>query len=151
MTQEDLQHRLHELARAAPQNVSGVVVERLRIAFGARLKQERQFHKQPAKLAALALIAVSLYLIWMNVAHRQGSAHHTGATAQERQMPDFIALPYAQSDVPLEQPVIVRVQIPVSELGAIGVRFASMSGGERINADLLVGQDGVARAVRLVQ
>ena len=72
-------------------------------------------------------------------------------TAPVRQRSEFIALPYAQSEVPLEQPVIVRVHIPVSELGVMGVPFAPATGGERIKADLLVGQDGVARAVRLVQ
>jgi len=85
------------------------------------------------------------------VIDRKDSRHLTAGIAQEPRLPYFIALPYSQSEVPLEQPVIVRVRIPVSELGAMGVRSASMSAGESVNADLLVGQDGVARAVRLVQ
>jgi hypothetical protein len=67
------------------------------------------------------------------------------------QRSEFIALPYAQSEVPLEQPVIVRVQIPVSELSGMGMPFASVTARENVDADLLVGQDGVARGVRLVE
>jgi hypothetical protein len=50
----------------------------------------------------------------------------------------------------MEQPVIVRVQIPASQLGGMGIPFAHVAAEEKVNADLLVGQDGIARAVRLV-
>jgi hypothetical protein len=60
-------------------------------------------------------------------------------------------LPYAQSDVPMEQAVIVRIKISASELGAIGMPLSGVPRGGNVSADLLVGQDGVARAVRLVE
>ncbi|HLH05581.1 MAG TPA: hypothetical protein VKX25_22625 [Bryobacteraceae bacterium] len=49
----------------------------------------------------------------------------------------FVPLPYGQSDVPLESGVIVRVRLQ-SDAGPV-------------DADLLVGQDGMARAVRFDQ
>jgi hypothetical protein len=69
---------------------------------------------------------------------------------------EFVALPYSQSGVPLENPVIVHMTLGRSELGALGVSAAvvnarEIGGTEKIHADLLVGQDGVARAVRFVQ
>jgi len=70
----------------------------------------------------------------------ESSANTTGA---------FVALPYGQSDVPLEQAVIVRVKLQPSEWSALGVPIASLR-ANAISADLLIGQDGVARAVRLV-
>jgi hypothetical protein len=63
----------------------------------------------------------------------------------------FIALPYAQSGVPLEEAVIVRVNLQPSEWGSLGVPGPLPHTNGKISADLLVGQDGVARAVRLVQ
>jgi hypothetical protein len=63
----------------------------------------------------------------------------------------FITLPYGQSGVPLEQPVIVRIDIPVSQLGAIGAPVNPRTAKGMVTADLLIGQDGVARAVRFVE
>jgi DNA-directed RNA polymerase specialized sigma24 family protein len=45
---------------------------------------------------------------------------------------------------------LVRVQIPASQLGGMGIPLAHVAAEEKVNADLLVGQDGIARAVRLV-
>ena len=49
----------------------------------------------------------------------------------------FVPLPYGQGDVPLEHVVIVRVNFP--------------SRDGNLQADLLIGQDGMARAVRWIQ
>lgn len=61
----------------------------------------------------------------------------------------FVALPYAQSEVPLEEAVIIRVDLTPSAWGALNVRPSPKTGGG-IRADLLIGQDGVARAVRVI-
>ncbi len=63
----------------------------------------------------------------------------------------FVALPYAQSDVPLEQAVVIRVDLQPANLEAFGLPAALLPGRNRIQADLLIGQDGIARAVRLAQ
>ena len=63
--------------------------------------------------------------------------------------PGFFALPYAQSDVPLEHAVVVRVNMPPSEASALGMPF-DPGARKEISADLLIGQDGMARAVRFV-
>jgi hypothetical protein len=152
MTEEDqLEDRLRQLARVVPQTAGPAVEERLRRAFRARRNEQAPVWKYVAKLAASAVIGAGLYLGWTYWAHRRGLDQQMAAIAPVQQRPVFIALPYAQSDVPLEQPVIVRVQIPVSQLGGMGMPFAPMTATGRINADLLVGQDGVARAVRLVE
>ena len=149
--EERLRERFRRLARAVPQNASPAVEEGLRVAFRARLNQRPRVWNHVAKVAALAVIAIGLYVAWANWAHRRALEQQAAAIAPEHQRSEFIALPYAQSEVPLEQPVIVRVQIPVSELSGMGMPFASGTAREEVNADLLVGQDGVARAVRLVE
>ena len=152
MTDEDeLQNRFRELANAVPQKASPVVEERLRVEFRTRLNHRRRFTDRVAQAAAVAGVAAGLYLVWSDLASRRGTDQQTTEISRERQRSDFVALPYAQSEVPLEGPVIVRVQIPVSELSAMGLAFAPATAQERVDAELLVGQDGVARAVRLAQ
>ncbi len=152
MTEEEqLQERFRSLARTVQQKASPAVEERLRVAFRARLKEKRRVWNHMAKVAALAVIGTSLYVAWADWTHRRSPEQKAAVTAPMRQRSEFIALPYGQSEVPLEQPVIVRVQIPVSELGEMGMPFAPTMGEEKVDADLLVGQDGIARAVRLAE
>jgi hypothetical protein len=152
MTGEDrLQERFRELARVVPQNASPAVEEGLRAAFRVRVNQKAWLWGYVARVAASTVLGAGLYMVWSQWTHRKGSDQQTAAIAPARQRSEFIALPYAQSEVPLEQAVIVRVQIPVSELGVMGMRLPHAVAGERVNADLLVGQDGIARGVRLVE
>jgi len=152
MTEKDRLHdRFRKLARAVPQNASPAVEARLRAAFRVRVNQKARLWGYVARVAASAVLGAGLYLVWSQWTHRRGSEQQAAAIAPARERSEFIALPYAQSEVPLEQPVIVRVQIPVSELGLMGMPLAHATAGERVNADLLVGQDGIARGVRLVE
>lgn len=148
MTEEEqLRDRLGMLARAVPQHASPDLEDQLRAAFRIRVNQRRW--KYVARVAAAAVIAAGLYLAW---AHMRGPDQETAVVSPVHYRSGFIALPYAQSEVPLEQGVIVRVQIPVSELGVTGIPVApTESIKEKVSADLLVGQDGIARAVRLVE
>ena len=47
--------------------------------------------------------------------------------------------------------MVVRVQLPMSSLRLMGLLVSEESSAERIEADVLVGQDGLARGVRFVQ
>jgi hypothetical protein len=143
---DDIRDCLRALAEALPQDASPAVEQRLLSGF-----RERQENKRArtflAGMAAAAAMAAGLYLmLWRSQSHTPSVA-----ATEDDQTFGFIALPYAQSGVPLEQPVIVRVNIAVSELDAMGAPFTPTGGKERVRADLLVGQDGVARAVRLVE
>jgi hypothetical protein len=62
----------------------------------------------------------------------------------------FIALTYNHSDAS-EGGLVVRVNVPRSTLTAMGLPAnAGGNGSEQVKADLLVGDDGVAKAVRFV-
>jgi hypothetical protein len=63
---------------------------------------------------------------------------------------EFVAIPGTAGLPPLESATIVRMALPVSSLPVYGVDV--VPGGTRaaIEADLLVAQDGQARAIRLV-
>ena len=63
----------------------------------------------------------------------------------------FYALPSASELPPVENAMVVRVQLPISSLRLMGLPVSEESSAENIQADVLVGQDGLARGVRFVQ
>jgi hypothetical protein len=142
----DVRHLLRALAKAVPQEASPSAERYLLVRFRERRNQRKRWTYLAAIAASLA-IGFALYVArW----HHQSATVSVSPTGGD-QTSGFITLPYAQSGVPLEQAVIVRVNIPVSELGIIGVPFTPTSPNESIPAELLIGQDGVARAVRFVE
>jgi hypothetical protein len=62
---------------------------------------------------------------------------------------DYLPLPY--SDVPLESGVIVRLEVPRSALVSFGLAPADAEVSGTVQADVLVGEDGLARAVRFIR
>ena len=71
---------------------------------------------------------------------------------QARYEGDFYALSYAGDPSETERGGrIVRVDIPRSTLFAMGVNIPLENEAETVKADLLVGNDGVTRAIRVVR
>jgi hypothetical protein len=64
---------------------------------------------------------------------------------------EFIAIPGSAGLPPLESATIVRTELPVSVLPIYGVDIVPAAARPAVEADLLVGQDGQARAIRLVR
>ena len=62
---------------------------------------------------------------------------------------DFVLVPGASALPPLESGTLVRMDVPVSMLPSLGLTPPAGSGAV-VRADLIVGQDGLTRAVRLV-
>ncbi|HEX8294403.1 MAG TPA: hypothetical protein VF570_21790 [Pyrinomonadaceae bacterium] len=77
-------------------------------------------------------------------------AYAADARAQEVAT-EFIPLvqggPYAQA----EEGHLVRVELPRSALASFGLPVNAESQGGRVKADVLMGEDGVARAIRFVR
>ena len=63
----------------------------------------------------------------------------------------FYPLAVAAGLSPLEYGTLVRVELPRSALRVVGLPVNEDRLSERINADVLLGQDGLARAVRFIQ
>lgn len=61
----------------------------------------------------------------------------------------FVALPGATALPDFESGQIVRVAVPVAELPAYGLELIPHAGIDAVSVDVLVGQDGLARAMRL--
>ncbi len=61
----------------------------------------------------------------------------------------FVELPWTAGLPAFESGEIVRMEVPVASLPAYGIDISS--GADRpVEADILIGQDGLARAIRLV-
>ena len=63
----------------------------------------------------------------------------------------FVALPGAAGLPDFESGQIIRMEIPLTSLPTYGIEILPDAQGSPVKADLLVGQDGQARAIRLVQ
>jgi hypothetical protein len=152
----DLREALSRLARSSPRS-AGASTE-LRVLTAFRAQRRRSQLRRAWWIGAAACLALSAGSFWVGRATR---APHllpvTAPVALGGSMEGFVALPYGQSDVPLEQAIVVRVHVGRSELGRLGLVTVPAGKDEargakdqKIDADLLVGQDGMARAVRLV-
>ncbi len=64
---------------------------------------------------------------------------------------DFVPVPYGEGLSADDSGLVVRVSMTRSALGSLGYPVDEMNGGDMIQADLVVGEDGWPRAVRLVQ
>lgn len=62
---------------------------------------------------------------------------------------DFIAWPGAAALPAFESGQLLRTELPASVLPLLGITAAHVSPDGRVAADLLIGQDGMVRAVRL--
>jgi hypothetical protein len=79
------------------------------------------------------------------------SAVQESAQADDDSMDDFYRLPDTDYLPPMESAMVVRVQLPVSSLRLMGLPVSEEQAGDSVQADVLLGQDGLARGVRLVE
>jgi hypothetical protein len=143
MDERELLNDLRELARGGPRQASAAVEARLRAEY--RTEHKRVNTKWIALAAAALLVSLSGFYLGRRTAQPVADAESYKA------LEGFVALPYAQSGVPLEDAVVMRVNIKESELESMGIPTVARTPGRRVKADLLVGQDGMARAIRLVE
>lgn len=68
------------------------------------------------------------------------------ASSQPAPEQEFIKIPYAPPFTPYDEAYVVRVNMPGSSVRRMGVPVVM----DRVQADLVVGNDGLARAIRVV-
>jgi hypothetical protein len=106
-----------------------------RFARHAALRRFRWWFSAAALAASLAIAAVAL--------HRPVPAPRIAGEP-------FVEIPYIAPLAPYERTNIVRMDVPVSALIAAGFKVHAVDTGAAFTADVLFGQDGRARAFRLV-
>lgn len=109
-------------------------------------------------MAAFAAVpsrrARSPFLAWavLSVATMAATAvllYH-GTPAAPAQEAPFVQVPYVAPPAPYERTEVLREIVPISELIAAGFDIHVPDAGSSLMADVLVGQDGRALAVRLL-
>jgi hypothetical protein len=141
------------LRRLADQKVPALNATRLNSLMAA--VGRRRGRSRPATIAVgLSVAASILIVVSLSVGVTREAPPHSSETAAALTQPGtpetgFVVLPGAAALPRLESGRVIRIEIPESELSAVGLWRAARGGA--IQADVLVGQDGLARAVRLVQ
>jgi hypothetical protein len=117
-------------------------VESAVLAEFDRLKRRRRGRNW---IAAAGAIAASVAGMWV-VEHRPAAP----PSVQVQDEQPFVPIPYVLPPAPYERVEVVRMKLPVAALIAAGFRMQTADLGAEAEADVIVGQDGRARAVRLI-
>lgn len=83
-------------------------------------------------------------------AKRAGASRARPSMPQSARSVEFMAIPGAAGLPALEGATIVRTELSISALPTYGITISPDARRSAVEADLLVGQDGQARAIRLV-
>jgi hypothetical protein len=117
-------------------------------AFDAHWAQPRQKSSRWSLGTAAALAAAIVVLNWLAVANTPIADSVPAEPVFD--MTGFVPWPGAEAWPRFESGSLVRIDLPVSALAALGLPVPS-STVSVVQADIVVGQDGFARAVRVVQ
>ena len=123
---------------------------RLLAAFSAHhAPSARSRSLAPAWLAAAAAVLIAAGTgAWM--AAVLSTTRPESVDKRDDALAGFVALPLAVGLPQFESGTIVRVDLPVAALPAYGVELVTDPLRSRVQADVLVGQDGQPRAIRFV-
>jgi hypothetical protein len=91
-----------------------------------------------AGLWAAATVLVAFVLVW------------TSAPPPRVEEP-FVSIPYVVPAASYERTQVIRMDVPAAALRSAGLRMQLTDAGASVRADVLVGQDGRALAVRLLE
>jgi hypothetical protein len=147
-----LSRDLRALADADRSEAPSDLRARLLIEFRRRSARKRRMAWLPA-VGIGAIAAALLVFVWMP---KQSTAvpnpldQPVLQTAEDTDA-DFYPLPDAEGLPPIENATVVRVQMPLTSLELMGVAVNDVGAADPVQADILLGQDGLARGVRLVQ
>lgn len=117
-------------------------------AFDAHWAHGRPVSARRSWIAAAALTAVVVALNWAVASNRPDPD-----PVQDDEVTDlegFVPWPGTEGWPPLESGSLVRVDLPVTALPTLGLTPPA-SPATVVQADIVIGQDGFARAVRFVQ
>lgn len=134
----------------APERLEGVLLTAFRRTRPAQpvRRTAPQWRAWASALAAgVAVLAVAVGLQPWNPARSGAPA----AVEQNEVATEYFPLDYGTDLSALEGAPVVRVELPRTVAASFGLPINPERAAEPVKADLLVGWDGVARAVRFVQ
>lgn len=155
--EQELLNGLRALASDSPREAPAYIEHRLLAEFRRRSEVRRRNIRWTIGGSGAIAAAIAVVL-WMQPSANKNSpliaqADATQTISQEADpdQEEFYPLPDSEALPPVEYATVVRVQMQMSSLRLIGFPINEDRAAERIQADVLLGQDGLARGVRLVQ
>lgn len=145
---QELLEGLRALAADGPREAPGRVEERLKSEFRRQNRRRKLMTWVPA-FSVAAAAGIALFL-WIH-SERPVPVSVAVQPVAEEETDEFYPLPEAEALPAVENAMVVRVQLPVSSLQLMGVPVSEERADTSVQADLLLGQDGLARGVRLAQ
>jgi len=150
-----LDDAMNRLAAEHEQDNAPFAIEQAVFAEFDRVKGRKRSRIWFAAAGAIAASVVGLWMAgaWMKQ-HRPVKQPATPPAAEaqvdaEAEQP-FVPIPYVLPPAPYERVEVVRMMVPVAELIAAGFQMQTSDQGAEAEADVMVGQDGRPRAVRLI-
>jgi hypothetical protein len=129
------------LARAAGENTAAAVPEGVEAHVFSELRAKLAPRRSWRPLAAAALAATLAAGVF--VARAPSPPVHTAAEP-------FLEIPFVAPLAPYERAEVQRMDVPVAALMAAGFEVHLPDTAGTVKADVLVGQDGRAHAIRLI-
>jgi hypothetical protein len=150
----ELLENLRALAMDGPQDAPDRVEWQLRAEFRKRSRRRRA--RLWTSFAGVAAIAAGIALFaWVRETPKPAETRMlaTAPAVAEDEVADasFYPLPEAEALPAVENAMVIRVQLPVSSLRLMGFPVDEEGADSAVQAELLLGQDGLARGVRLVE
>jgi anti-sigma factor RsiW len=137
---------------------SASVEERLRSEVRSIAARRRRRYATALAVAAGLLIVAAVPARWMT--RRQAVTSSTAADSDAARARAAVSevstafLPLAYSSVPITNGQLVRLEVPRAALASFGlapIEFLDSPSAGTVTADVIVGEDGLARAVRFVR
>ena len=116
----------------------------LAVAWPSRKPVEKPQPKVAAMASQIQPVPVAIHPL--PVTHKRKPKHAAPADIEQQ----FVRIPYSMPLAPYERAEVVRMEMPVSALAAAGIHISTPDTSARAQADLVIGEDGMARAVRLI-
>lgn len=108
--------------------------------------------RRPLWLAAAGMVAAAGAILWLTISgpRTKPDVASEAAPSDIVELAGFQPVPLAVALPDFDSGAIVRTELAVNALPVYGVRIPPDAAGEAVTVDLLVGQDGHPRAIRLV-
>ena len=142
-----LTEAMERLAAEAARTGPPWEIEPALLAEFDRVQRRRKTHSWTVAAGAIAAsIAVVLILEYPRPPTPSAAVSEDVRESEQT----FVPIPYVMPLAPYERAEVVRMELPVAALIAAGLQLRTADPGARAEADVVVGQDGRARAVRLI-